>query len=102
MQRFGEALYGLQIHIFKGYFPLLQAQPKKEEPKKEAEEEAKPSYALIPSAMKKPAYVPTVSGVPTPRTPDINSGISVDPNASTATQQIQRELQVSPFLVFLQ
>jgi len=73
--------------------PKEQAQPK-EEPKKEPEEEAKPSYALIPGAMKKPAYVPAVSSVPTPKTPDINSGISVDPNASIGTQEVQRELQI--------
>ena len=66
----------------------------KEERKKEPEEEAKPSYAVIPSGANKPSYAPPVSSVPTPQPPDIGSIISVDPKASMATQEIQRELQV--------
>ncbi len=61
-------------------------------PMDSATEELKPSYAVIPGTGKVPSYAPTPSHqLP----PDPNPLVSVDPNASLATQEIQRELQVS-------
>ena len=75
-------------------FFILQVEPK-EIPKKAPESEAQPSYAVIPGSIKKPPFTAPASTTAATRTTDKNNIINVDPNASLATQEIQRELQVS-------
>eukprot|EP00794_Sanderia_malayensis_P018358 gene18358-20204_t len=56
-----------------------------------AKEEVKPSYAVIPGTGKASSYAPSATNT---LAVDSNPLVTVDPNASLATQEVQRELQV--------